>query len=80
MTFIPDGSVTSSPAVGADGTIYVGSKNFSPNNGMYAITDLGSSAMQKWVFLTGGVESSPAIGADGTVFFGSDDQQIYAIK
>ena len=73
------GSVTCSPAAGEDGTIYVGTKNAGSNK-VYALTDAGTSATQKWAFSTGAVKSSPAIGADGTVFIGSDDQQIYAIK
>ena len=64
----------SSPAVGADGTIYVGS--FDQN--LYAIKPGGT---QKWRFTTGGfVFSSPAVGADGTIFVGSMDQNLYAIK
>jgi len=61
----------SSPAIGADGTIYFGSwdKNF------YALNPDGS---QKWVFATSNiVVSSPAIGADGTIYFGSHDKKFY---
>jgi len=64
--------IYSSPAIGADGTIYVGS-----NDGkLYAINPDGSHS---WNFTTGGrVESSPAIGADGTIYVGSD--KLYAIN
>jgi large repetitive protein len=65
--------VQSSPAIGADGTIYVGSDD----HNLYAINPDGS---QKWSFATGGwVDSSPAIGADGTIYVGSDDN-LYAIN
>ena len=57
--------VGSSPAIGTDGTIYVGSND----GNLYAVTPGGT---QKWSFsagLTGGyVGSSPAIGADGTIY------------
>ena len=64
--------VASSPAVGADGTIYVGSED----DYLYAINPDGS---YKWAFPTGNyVDSSPAVGADGTVYVGSGDE-VYAI-
>jgi outer membrane protein assembly factor BamB len=54
--------VYSSPAIGSDGTIYVGS--FDHN--LYAINADGSL---KWKFETGGtVKFSPAIGSDGTIY------------
>jgi outer membrane protein assembly factor BamB len=68
--------VWSSPAIGADGTIYVGSGYM--DRKLYAINPDGS---QKWSFDTGGsVRSSPAIGADGTIYVGSDDNKLYAIN
>jgi outer membrane protein assembly factor BamB len=66
----------SSPAIGTDGTIYLGCDD----DNLYAFTDGGTSGIEKWKFLTGDeVESSPAIGADGTVYVGSDDDNLYAI-
>lgn len=66
---------SSSPAIAADGTIYVGSKN-----SLYAIYPNGSL---KWKYQTGitgyAVSSSPAIAADGTIYVGSDDHCLYAI-
>jgi outer membrane protein assembly factor BamB len=63
----------SSPAIGSDGTIYVGSSD----DALYAINPDGTL---KWRCLTqGSVRSSPAIGADGTVYFGSDDNHLYAL-
>ena len=57
-------AVRSSPAIGADGTLYVGSLDGS----LYAINPDGT---QKWAFPTGGGSSSPAIGTDGTLYVGS---------
>ncbi|MDB4805128.1 immunoglobulin domain-containing protein, partial [bacterium] len=58
------GMVYSSPAIGSDGTIYVGSNS----GNLYAINPDGT---QKWAFETGGgVSSSPAIGSDGTIYVG----------
>ena len=57
--------VRSSPAIGSDGTIYVGSDD----DNLYAINPDGS---MKWRFKTGSyVFSSPAIGSDGTIYVGS---------
>jgi outer membrane protein assembly factor BamB len=66
--------VWSSPAIGADGTIYVGS-----NDGcLYAINPDGTPM---WKFTTLDlVRSSPAIGADGTIYVGSWDGNFYAIN
>ncbi len=61
-----------SPAIGADGTIYVGCNQF-----LYAVNADGTL---KWKFATGiAVESSPAIGADGTIYVGSNDDNLYAV-
>jgi outer membrane protein assembly factor BamB len=67
-------NVWSSPAIGADGTVYVGSND----KKIYALD--GQTGHKKWDFETGAsVLSSPAIGADGTVYIGSDDKNIYAL-
>ena len=68
----------SSPAIGSDGTVYVGSED----GKLYAIN--GKTGVKLWEFETGdsiyGVTSSPAIGSDGTVYIGSSDNKLYAIK
>jgi outer membrane protein assembly factor BamB len=72
--FQTGGSVWSCPAIGADGTVYLGSFN----QNVYALD--GATGQKKWAFRTGGsVRSSPAIGADGTVYVGSFDNQVYAL-
>jgi outer membrane protein assembly factor BamB len=55
--------VQSSPAIGSDGTIYVGSMNM----GFYAINPNGTI---KWAHTlsNSSIQSSPAIGSDGTVY------------
>jgi hypothetical protein len=73
--FETGGKVTSSPAIGSDGTVYVGSHD----NKLYAIN--GMTGAKLWEFEAGFyVQSSPAIGPDGTVYVGSDDKKLYAIK
>ena len=68
-------AVSSSPAIGSDGTVYVGSLD----NKLYALD--GKSGAKLWEFETGhDVVSSPAIGSDGTVYVGSLDEKLYAIK
>ena len=67
--------MTSSPAIGADGTIYFGSYD----DNLYALNPGGTL---KWKFATAsGVESSPAIGADGTIYVGTIDTSdlLYAV-
>ena len=67
--------VYSSPAIGSDGTVYVGSKD----NKLYAFS--GKSGVKLWEFETGDrVRSSPAIGSDGGVYVGSRGDKLYAIK
>ena len=72
--FDTGGGVVSSPTVGSDGTIYLGS-----NDGhLYAIRPDGTL---RWKFETkGAVHSRPAIGADGTIYVGSWDHYLYAIN
>ena len=65
----------SSPAIGSDGTVYVGSSD----KKLYAIN--GKNGVKRWEFKTGSyVSSSPAIGSDGMVYVGSEDKKLYAIK
>jgi outer membrane protein assembly factor BamB len=60
------------PAVGRDGTIYVGCRD----DGFYAVDAAGN---KKWEFRAGDdVDSAPAIAPDGTVYVGSDDHKLYA--
>ena len=68
------GGIVSSPAIGPDGTIYVGSND----GNLYALKPDGSL---KWSFPTrGAVHSQPAIGSDGTIYIGSWDSYLYAIN
>ena len=67
------GDWVSSPAIGPDGTIYVGSRDYR----LYAINPDGTKKW--WSFWTeGAVGSSPAIGPDDTIYIGSD--KLYAIN
>jgi hypothetical protein len=60
-----------SPAIGQDGTIYIGS-----GNSFYAITTEGEL---KWrTTVDSEIISSPAIGQDGTVYVGSKGGLLYA--
>jgi len=75
--FETGGMVYSSPAIGPDGTVHVGSFD----KKLYAIN--GKSGVKLWEFETGSrVDSSPAIGSDGTVYVGSfePDTKLYALS
>ncbi len=68
--------VVSTPAVAADGTVYVGTLD----HNLYAITNSGTNAGIKWAYQTGGaIVSSPVIGENGTVYVGSEDGFLYAV-
>ncbi len=71
--FDTEGEISiSSPAVGTDGTVYVGALD----GKLYAVDKKGK---KKWMFDTKEkVYSSPAIGADGTVYIGSG-VKLYAV-
>ena len=72
-SFPTDRGVWSSPTLGADGTVYVGSYD----RKLYAVTAGGGL---KWNFTTGDwLFSSPTLGVDGTVYVGSYDHKLYAI-
>ena len=69
------GAIYSSPAIGSDGTIYIGSKGDSK---LYALNPNGT---QKWNYTTGKyIYGSPAIGPDGTIYIGSYDSKLYALN
>ncbi len=72
---------SSTPALGTDGTLYVGSVS----GKLYAISDRGLKPIVEWEFppheeTIGQVHSSPAIGMDGTIYVGSDDGNLYALS
>lgn len=67
--------VDSSPAVGADGTIYIGCVD----NHLYALSPANGDT--KWRFNARGfVTSSAAIAADGTIYVGSSAGRLFAIN
>lgn len=69
-----DAYYSSSPAIGSDGTIYVGTTDFR----IYAVDPNGSI---KWNYLTHHyILSSPAIALDGTIYVCSYDGGLYALN
>ncbi len=77
-------SIDSSPAVGGDGTIYVGFTaghvivGQQPAGGVVAVNPNGT---QKWMYgPIGGVDSSPSVDGAGTIYFGSHDHFFYAVN
>ena len=68
------GEIVSSPAIGADGTIYFGSHD----KKFYA---LAADGQKKWEFATGGpILSSPALNKDQCLYFTSVDGCVYALN
>lgn len=89
--FDTGGDVRSSPVVGPDGMVYVGSHW--PGGGQGSIQALnpadrmnqpGGSTFNpsnEWIFYTpSNVDSSPAVGPDGTVYIGDDHGNFYALN
>lgn len=72
-TFATGKGIFSSPVIGADGTVYVGSADRT----FYAI---GPDGLLRWSFETGEIVDSAALLDDeGRVFFGSGDGSAYAL-
>jgi outer membrane protein assembly factor BamB len=73
-TFPARGHFYGSAAIGADGTIYMGSADGS----LYALTQEGTL---KWAFDTlDPIRSSVAVDGQGTIYFGAGDGQLYALN
>ena len=77
------GVTISSPAIGADGTIFIGFET--PGSGGVLAVNPADLARPKWVrqLVKAPVSSSPAIGADGTVYtvyIGGGDGKLYALN
>lgn len=76
--FSTAGSIASSPAVGPDGTIYVGSES----NRLFAINPNGT---EKWhyplglIVTTDWFDASPTVADDGTIYAGNFDGNLYAL-
>ncbi|MCX2783662.1 PQQ-binding-like beta-propeller repeat protein [Microbulbifer thermotolerans] len=68
--------IDSAPAVGADGTIYVGS-----GNRVYALDPEDGSVVSGWPFSTGDlVKATPAVDSvNGNIYVGSLDDNLYAL-
>jgi outer membrane protein assembly factor BamB len=70
-----DEILLASPAIGADGTVYVGSTD----GRLYAYDSAGGSV--RWSVDTGGpIDSSPAIARDGGVFIGSESGKLTCVE
>jgi hypothetical protein len=65
----------SSPTVGPDGSIYVGTDD----NHLYAINP-GDGTVKWRMNLGADVRSSATIGVDGTIYIGSDDNKVFSIS
>ena len=66
------------PAIGHDGTIYLGTgSSMFPINKFFALQPDGSL---KWEAFVGSSPSPPAIGDDGTIYFTSNDGIVHALN
>jgi len=67
--------IYSSPAIGADGTIFIGHEI----GRVYAVDPTDGSMMWKFETMHGFTWSSPAIRSDGTLYIGDLDGNLYAL-
>ncbi len=68
------GYVYSAPAIGADGTVYIGSAD----RKLYALRANGTL---NWSYTTGNIISgAPAVASDGTIYIGGRDSKLYALR
>jgi len=73
LAALPSAAGNSAPAIGPDGTIYVGT-----GAGLAALD--GSTGSTTWTFASANVTSSAAVAADGSIFFGAEDGTFYALS
>lgn len=78
--FQTEGPIFDTPAVGPDGTVYVGTDIDRQTGKVYALD--GATGAKKWEFPTPApVEGSGmAIDANGTVYAGCNDHKLYALE
>ena len=70
-----------SPAIAADGTIYIGAANYSSLT-THTFRAINPDGTLKWTYseMTAYTNSSAAIGSDGTIYIGSIDNRLHAIN
>jgi len=74
--FETEDGVESSPAIGADGTIYFGSYD----GYLYSVKDADNQGVLNWKFKTNdSIDGSPIVDGDGIVYFASRDSYLYAL-
>ena len=75
-TYATSGTVTGSPAIGTDGTLYIGNYygGGSYVGDFYALNPTGTL---KWKFATGAVYGAPVISSDGTIYVGGYNRAGY---
>jgi outer membrane protein assembly factor BamB len=73
-SFQRGGNFRSSPAIAADGTIYI-------TDDIGYVLALDSVGTQKWSFYAGyGASTAPAIGPDGVIYIGNETGVLYALS
>lgn len=70
-----------SPAVDAQGTVYIGSLMETAGDPAGRFFAIGPDGLSRWTFRTGApIRSAPTVGADGTIYVGADDHLLYAMR
>ncbi|RLG71248.1 MAG: hypothetical protein DRO11_04860, partial [Methanobacteriota archaeon] len=82
--FTTGGKIYGSAAIGADGTIYIGTRDYShtTDSKLYALYPNGTEKWN-WTPPTGKcnfIDSTPAVASDGTIYVGSWNRRLYALN
>ena len=72
--------VSSSPALGVDGTIYVGGSASTDDATISGLLAVSPNGTMLWVFPTDSTLTSAAVGADGIIYLGTNDHNLYAVN
>jgi outer membrane protein assembly factor BamB len=73
--FVTESAVAYSPAVAADGTVYI----FANQEGKLLAID--PEGQRRWEFAAGSaVSGSPGLGPDGSIYFASDGGKVFALR
>jgi outer membrane protein assembly factor BamB len=74
-----DTQIPASPAIGADGTIYVNGGD--PGYSNFALVAINPDGTEKWRFKNyNTLYGSPAIGSDGTIYISGRNRRVYAVN
>jgi outer membrane protein assembly factor BamB len=77
--FTVEGNITSSPVIGPDGTVYLGSgKDGFPRE--WTLHAIASDGAERWRYKSPDMVSTGAVGADGSLCFSTETGRLYMVN